>query len=167
MNTLFIRYLLLFALLFGYYGCNPSAVNNGKGSNFFDIIKKYNATHFVGIGSGAGNNEETSLKIAKARALGELADNVKVTIMSKIEISTSEDKVNEKVVLSESIKEKIISIGDATVRLPAFEILNVLQTENGYKVTVLAKKLKKEHIIESAKDLDFVDDISSLIGILN
>ena len=65
-----------------------------------------------------------AIKIAKVRALGELSDNIKVTILSKLEIKTTATTHGETTQLDETVKEKIISIGNATVRSPEYEILN-------------------------------------------
>ena len=110
MSSSIYRLLTVFGIIFISYGCNKSALNNNgnnQQSNYFDLINKYSNTYFIGIGSGEASSEEISLKIAKSRALGELADNVKVTIMSKLEMITSEQKTGDQVNISESIREKI------------------------------------------------------------
>lgn len=168
----FLKYqsIAVFSIIFFSYGCNNSVLNkhdNNKQPNYFETINKYSNKYFIGIGTGESTSQEVSLKISKSRALGELADNVKVTIMSKLEMVTSENKIGGKVNISESIREKIISIGNATVRLPEYEILSVTQTENGFRSSVMAKKLKTEHIAESAKDLEYGDDSGLLNDLLN
>tara|TARA_B100000315_G_scaffold225484_1_gene231759 strand:- start:2937 stop:3302 length:366 start_codon:yes stop_codon:yes gene_type:complete len=120
----------------------------------------------VGIGIGAGANEQLAIKIAKARALGELADNVKVTILSKLEVISTEISVGDQSQVNESVKEKIISLGNATVRSPKYEILNVLRKDAEFRAEVLAKKLINEHVEESARDLEFSDDIDKILELI-
>jgi hypothetical protein len=107
-----------------------------------------------------------AIKIAKARALGELADNIKVTIMSKLEVISTEITVGDQSQVSESVKEKIISIGNATVRSPEYEILNVSRRDAEFHAEVLAKKLIIKHVEESARDLEFNDDIDKILELI-
>jgi len=118
------------------------------------LINKYSKDYFVGVGTGEGPTEEIALKIAKAKALGGLADNVKVTIMAILEILSSEIRVGNQYEFNESIKEKIISIGNAIVRSPEYEILNVSKIDAKFHAEVLAKKNKKEHFLMAGRDLE-------------
>ena len=78
--------------------------------DYSSIYQQYSGTHFIGIGVGTGATEDIAIRIAKAKALGELAENIKVSIMSKLEVITTEIIVGDQSELSESVKEKIISI---------------------------------------------------------
>ncbi len=150
------------------FSCSHSGPPNDhkQSTDFASIYKQYGNTHFVGIGIGAGANEQLAIKIAKARALGELADNVKVTILSKLEVISTEISVGDQSQVNESVKEKIISLGNATVRSPKYEILNVLRKDAEFRAEVLAKKLINEHVEESARDLEFSDDIDKILELI-
>ncbi len=130
--------------------------NQKKSTDFTSIYQKYGKTHFIGIGIGTGANEHLAIKVAKAKALGELADNVKVSIMSKLEIISNDITIGDQSQSSESIREMIITIGNATVRSPEYEIIHVSERGNKFHAEVFAKKLKNEHINESARDLEFL-----------
>ena len=150
------------------FSCSHSGPPNDhkQSTDFASIYKQYGNTHFVGIGIGAGANEQLAIKIAKARALGELADNVKVTILSKLEVISTEISVGDQSQVNESVKEKIISLGNATVRSPKYEILNVSRKDAEFRAEVLAKKLINKHIEESARDLEFSDDIDKILELI-
>ena len=150
------------------FSCSHSGPPNDhkQSTDFASIYKQYGNTHFVGIGIGAGANEQLAIKIAKARALGELADNVKVTILSKLEVISTEISVGDQSQVNESVKEKIISLGNATVRSPKYEILNVSRKDAEFRAEVLAKKLINEHVEESARDLEFSDDIDKILELI-
>ena len=147
--------IILVLLLYSCAGNSPGFSN--ETDNYNKIINMYSGEYFVGVGTGKGSTEEMAIKIAKARALGELADNVKVTIMSKLEIISTEITVGDQSQVSESVKEKIISIGNATVRSPEYEILNVSRRDAEFHAEVLAKKLINKHVEEAAGDLEFID----------
>ena len=140
------------------YSCagNSLGVSN-ENNNYNKIINMYSGEYFVGVGTGKGSTKEMAIKIAKARALGELADNVKVTIMSKLEIISTEITVGDQSQVSESVKEEIISIGNATIRSPEYGILNVSRKDAEFHAEVLAKKLINKHIEESTKSLELED----------
>ena len=132
-------FIIPIILLYSCAGNSPGFSN--ETDNYNKIINMYSGEYFVGVGTGKGSTEEMAIKIAKARALGELADNVKVTIMSKLEIISTEITVGDQSQASESVKEKIISIGNATVRSPEYEILNVSRRDAEFHAEVLVKKL--------------------------
>ena len=129
--------------------------NSQKQSTDFTLIyQKYGNTHFFGVGSGSGATEQLAIKIAKAKALGELASNVKVTVMSRLELSAVSEENETSFSMNETLKQQVISIGNATVRSPEYEILD-LSSENGsFTAEVLAKKNKKEHFLTAARDLE-------------
>tara|TARA_B100001964_G_C13641988_1_gene340965 strand:- start:80 stop:478 length:399 start_codon:yes stop_codon:yes gene_type:complete len=126
----------------------------------------YSGDYFIGVGTGKGSTKETAIKIAKARALGELSDNIKVTILSKLEIKTTATTHGETTQLDETVKEKIISIGNATVRSPEYEILNISKKDANFYAEVLAKKLKNKHVEESAKSLELEDAGEALMKMI-
>jgi len=157
--------LIIFViLLYSCAGNSPGFSN--ETDNYNKIINMYSGEYFVGVGTGKGSTEEMAIKIAKARALGELADNVKVTIMSKLEIISTEITVGDQSQVSESVKEKIISLGNATVRSPEYEILNVSRRDAEFHAEVLVKKLINKHVEESAGDLEFNDDIAKILELI-
>ena len=160
-NFIFIIPIILF------YSCvgNSPGVSN-ENNNYNKIINMYSGDYFIGVGTGKGSTKEMAIKIAKARALGELADNVKVTIMSKLEVISTEITVGDQSQVSESVKEKIISLGNATVRSPEYEILNVSRRDAEFHAEVLAKKLIIKHVEESARDLEFNDDIDKILELI-
>ena len=160
-NFIFIIPIILF------YSCvgNSPGVSN-ENNNYNKIINMYSGEYFIGVGTGKGSTKEMAIKIAKARALGELADNVKVTIMSKLEVISTEITVGDQSQVSESVKEKIISLGNATVRSPEYEILNVTRRDAEFHAEVLAKKLINKHVEESAGDLEFNDDIDKILELI-
>ena len=158
--------LILFSIV--VFSCSHSGPPNDhkQSTDFASIYKQYGNTHFVGIGIGAGANEQLAIKIAKARALGELSDNIKVTILSKLEIKTTATTHGETTKLDETVKEKIISIGNATVRSPEYEILNISKKDANFYAEVLAKKLKNKHVEESAKSLELEDAGEALMKMI-
>ena len=97
------------------------------------------------------------MKIARATALGELSSNVKVFISSKLEVEAFESSSGNS---SESVSQKIIEIGNATIRSPEYEIISAMQhsTNGNFEVKILAKKLKSEHFEEAAKSLNINDN---------
>ena len=140
--------------------------NSQKQSTDFTLIyQKYGNTHFFGVGSGSGATEQLAIKIAKAKALGELASHVKVTVMSKLEMLSVLEESETSFSMNETLKQQVISIGNATVRSPEYEILD-LSAENGsFAAEVLAKKNKKEHFLTAARDLelDGSDELFNMI----
>ena len=52
------------------------------------------------------------------------------------------------------MKQKIISIGNATVRSPEYEILNLNGANGSFTAEMLAKKNKKDHFLTAARDLE-------------
>jgi len=97
------------------------------------------------------------MKIARATALGELSSNVKVFIASKLEVYASESSSGES---DESASQKIVEIGNATIRSPEYEIISSIQnaSNSNFEVKLLAKKLKSEHFEEATKSLNINDD---------
>ena len=156
--------MILVILLYSCAGNSPGFSN--ETDNYNKIINMYSGEYFVGVGTGKGSTEEMAIKIAKARALGELADNVKVTIMSKLEVISTEITAGDQSQVSESVKEKIISLGNATVRSPEYEILNVSRRDAEFHAKVLVKKLINKHVEESAWDLEFNDDIAKILELI-
>ncbi|MDC0480213.1 LPP20 family lipoprotein [Candidatus Marinimicrobia bacterium] len=141
-----------------FYSCS-SSVTSPKfdfQSNYTLLLDQYGETHFVGVGNATSSTEQLAIKIAKTKALGELADNIKVTILSRLELVSTEITTGDQTQLSESVKENIISIGNATVRFPEYDVLDVSFADNNYNAIVLAKKLKKQHIEAAARDLEFL-----------
>ena len=165
------RILALSGVYFILVGCSSASRQDiispsSYGETYSTLINKYSKDYFVGVGTGEGATEEIALKIAKARALGELSENVKVTIMSKLEVISTEITVGDQTQVSESVKEKIISLGNATVRSPEYEILNVTRRDAEFHAEVLAKKLINKHVEESAGDLEFNDDIDKILELI-
>ena len=147
--------IILVILLYSCAGNSPGVSNENNDYN--KIINKYSGEYFIGVGTGKGSTKEMAIKIAKARALGELSDNIKVTILSELEIKTTATTHNETTQLDETVKEEIISIGNATVRSPEYEILNVSRKDAEFHAEVLVKKLINKHVEESAKSLELED----------
>ena len=149
------------------YSCagNPPGASI-QSNEYNNIINMYSGDYFIGVGTGKGSTKETAIKIAKARALGELSDNIKVTILSKLEIKTTATTHGETTQLDETVKEKIISIGNATVRSPEYEILNISKKDANFYAEVLAKKLKNKHVEESAKSLELEDAGEALMKMI-
>lgn len=166
MKTLFTRLLLTLYLILLCSCASRSQNDPLQNSSYMNIINTYSGEYFVGVGTGEGPTEEIAIKIAKTRALGELADNVKVAILSQFEIITTERASGSSYQLDETVKERIISIGNATVRSPDYEILNVSHTDNKFNAEVLVKKLKSQHIEEAAMYLEFFDDVDKLVELL-
>jgi len=103
-------FIIPIILLFSCAGNSPGVSN--ENNNYNKIINMYSGDYFIGVGTGKGSTKEMAIKIAKARALGELADNVKVTIMPKLKVISTEITVGDQSQVSESVKEEIISIGN-------------------------------------------------------
>ena len=97
-------------------------------------------------------------------AQAELAENIKVTILSIAELVRKEKMTGTTYTTTESFTKKIISIGNATVRTPEYKTLYEQKSEDGFQTQVLVLKLKKEHIQEAARDLGFNIDIEALIN---
>ena len=140
--------------------------NQKQSTDFTSIYQKYGNTHFIGIGIGTGSTEHLAIKVAKAKALGELADNVKVTIMSKLEIITNDVTIGNQSQSSESIREMIITIGNATVRSPEYEVISISDENGIFKTEILARKNKKDHLLSTASYLDFLDESDLLLEII-
>ena len=162
-----MKYLNILLCITFFYTCASNPPKNTElNNNYTYFINKYSNDYFIGVGIGKGSTQETAVQIAKVRALGELSDNIKVTIHSKLEVTTVSTTHNGISQLDETVKEEIISIGNATVRLPEYEILSVSQKDNGFHAEVLAKKLMSRHIEESAKDLELEDAGEILMSII-
>ena len=155
-------YLFLNVLVIS--GCAHTSKGNYSLDN--TVIEKYSEDYFIGVGAGTGNSKELAIKIAKMNAQAELAQTIKVTILSKAELVTSETIEGNTSNFSETFKQKIISLGDATVRSPQYEILNIQKSKDVYQAKVLVKKLKRQHIEEAARDLEFIDDADKLLDLL-
>ena len=104
--------------------------------------------------------------LCRTRWVGTLSEKVKVTILSKAEMNTYETSNGTSSQFSESFKQQIISIGNATVRSPEYEILNIRSKKDIFHAQVLVKKLKAEHIKEAANDLDFGSDTDQLLKLI-
>ena len=160
------KLITILSMIFFYTCASMSPKDAGLNNDYNHIINTYSKDYFIGVGTGKGSTKEMAIKIAKARALGELADNVKVTIMSKLEVISTEITVGDQSQVSESVKEKIISLGNATVRSPEYEILNVSRRDAEFHAEVLVKKLINKHVEESAGDLEFNDDIAKILELI-
>jgi hypothetical protein len=158
---------ILVLLILFISGCahnNPPSVHEKK-TNYTLIYNQYGNTHFFGVGSGSGATEQLAIKIAKAKALGELASNVKVTVMSKLEMLSVSEESETSFSMNETLKHQVISIGNATVRSPEYEILDLSGENGSFTAEVLAKKNKKEHFLTVARDLelDGSDELFNMI----
>jgi hypothetical protein len=165
-NSLSMHYknnnLILFFLFLSVYACSSPGINAspkpGSGlSADLQLINKYSSDYFVGLGKGVAPSENVAMKIARASALGELSSNVKVFISSKLEVYASESSSGES---DESSSQKIVEIGNATIRSPEYEIISSIQnaSNSNFEVKLLAKKLKSEHFEEATKSLNINDD---------
>jgi hypothetical protein len=157
-----INNLIFFFFLLSVYACSSPGINAspkpGSGlSADLQLINKYSSDYFVGLGKGVSPSEDVAMKIARATALGELSSNVKVFISSKLEVEAFESSSGNS---SESVSQKIIEIGNATIRSPEYEIISAMQhsTNGNFEVKILAKKLKSEHFEEAAKSLNINDN---------
>ena len=106
---------ILVLLILFVSGCahnNPPSVHEKK-TNYTLIYNQYGNTHFFGVGSGSGATEQLAIKIAKAKALGELASNVKVSVMSKLEMLSVSEESETSFSMNETLKQQVISIGNA------------------------------------------------------
>ena len=165
-----INNLILFFLFLSVYACSSPGINAspkpGSGlSADLQLINKYSSDYFVGLGIGVSPSENVAMKIARATALGELSSNVKVFIASKLEVYASESSSGDS---EESVSQKIVEIGNATIRSPEYEIISAIQnSSNGnFEVKVLAKKLKRDHFDEVANTIE-IDDTAELMRFLN
>jgi len=165
-----INNLILFFLFLSVYACSSPGINAspkpGSGlSADLQLINKYSSDYFVGLGIGVSPSENVAMKIARATALGELSSNVKVFITSKLEVYASESSSGDS---DESVSQKIVEIGNATIRSPEYEIISAIQNaSNGnFEVKVLAKKLKNDHFDEVANTIE-IDDTAELMRFLN
>jgi hypothetical protein len=147
-----ISILILFLALGCVHNNSPSVYE--KKTNYTLIYNQYGNTHFFGVGSGSGATEQLAIKIAKAKALGELASNVKVTVMSRLELSAVSEESETSFSMNETLKQQVISIGNATVRSPEYEILDLSGENGSFTAEVLAKKNKKEHFLTAARNLE-------------
>jgi hypothetical protein len=165
-NSISIHYkinnLILFFLFLSVYACSSPGINAspkpGSGlSADLQLINKYSSDYFVGLGKGVSPSENTAMKIARATALGELSSNVKVFIASKLEVYASESSSGDS---EESVSQKIVEIGNATIRSPEYEIISAIQnsSNDNFEVKVLTKKLKSEHFQEADLSININDD---------
>ena len=173
-NSLSMHYknnnLILFFLFLSVYACSSPGINAspkpGSGlSADLQLINKYSSDYFVGLGKGVSPSENVAMKIARATALGELSSNVKVFISSKLEVYASESSSGDS---DESVSQKIVEIGNATIRSPEYEIISSIQnaSNSNFEVKVLAKKLKNDYFDEVAKTIE-IDDTAELMRFLN
>jgi len=146
---------MLYLVLFYSCATNRQSI---KDSDYLKLSKQYENKYYTGIGEGSSALEQVAIKIAKSKALGDLSNNIKVIINSKIEINTKVKSVNGKSEVNESFHENILSIGSATVRYPEYEIIKSQKEKDIYKVIVLVKKSKKDHIVEAQKELKLDSD---------
>ena len=165
-----INNLILVFLFLSVYACSSPGINAspkpGSGlSADLQLINKYSSDYFVGLGKGVAPSENVAMKIARASALGELSSNVKVFISSKLEVYASESSSGES---DESSSQKIVEIGNATIRSPEYEIISSIQnaSNSNFEVKVLAKKLKNDYFDEVAKTIE-IDDTAELMRFLN
>jgi len=165
-----INNLILVFLFLSVYACSSPGINAsprpGSGlSADLQLINKYSSDYFVGLGKGVSPSENVAMKIARATALGELSSNVKVFIASKLEVYASESSSGDS---DESVSQKIVEIGNATIRSPEYEIISAIQnsTSGTFEVKVLAKKLKNDHFDEVANTIE-IDDTAELMRFLN
>ena len=163
-RNLKLNLLLMFSLLM--IGCAYTSNGTSSHTSYNELIEKYSNDYFFGVGNGSAKTEQLAIKIAKIKALGSLSENIKVTILSKTEMNQEETVTSSSYEFTESFKAKIIAIGNATVRSPDYEILNVSNKSDKFHVEMLAKKLKSEHIIEAANDLDFGPNADSLLELI-
>ena len=165
-NSISMRYkinnLILFFLFLSVYACSSPGINAspkpGSGlSADLQLINKYSSDYFVGLGKGVSPSENVAMKIARATALGELSSNVKVFIASKLEVYASESSSGDS---EESVTQKIVEIGNATIRSPEYEIISAIQnsSNDNFEVKVLTKKLKSEHFQEADLSININDD---------
>jgi len=145
--------ILILILVLGCAHNNSPSVYEKK-TNYTLIYNQYGNTHFFGVGSGSGATEQLAIKIAKTKALGELASNVKVTVMSRLELSAVSEESETRFSMNETLKQQVISIGNATVRSPEYEILDLSGENGSFTAEVLAKKNKKEHFLTAARNLE-------------
>jgi hypothetical protein len=165
-----INNLILVFLFLSVYACSSPGINAspkpGSGlSADLQLINKYSSDYFVGLGKGVSPSENVAMKIARATALGELSSNVKVFISSKLEVYASESSSGDS---DESVSQKIVEIGNATIRSPEYEIISSIQnaSNSNFEVKVLAKKLKNDYFDEVAKTIE-IDDTAELMRFLN
>ena len=146
----------IFIFLLSFFGCSGrlSFSNQNSTTDFKLLYNKYDSTHFFGVGLGKGATEQLAIKIGKAKALGELASTIKVTVMSRIEMISNSQESDLSYSFNETLKQQIISIGNATVRSPEYEILNLNKVKGSFEAEVLAKKNKKDHFLAAARDLE-------------
>ena len=167
-NNLNIFLINISVLLF--CACSSNGLSNNVSSKTalnqdMQIINKYSSEYFVGMGVGNASTENIAMKIARANALGELSANVKVFIVSKLEVFSSEDNSGK---ANESVSQQIIEIGNATIRSPEYEIISSKKnTKSDYfEVKILAKKLRSAHFEEASNSIQ-LEDSSELLRFLN
>ena len=91
-NRIFFRtifYVFIFIFLSGCSKTLPSPSLDFQNRHKV-ILNQYGKTHFLGFGNATSTTEQLAIKIAKTKALGELADNIKVTILSRLELVSTE-----------------------------------------------------------------------------
>ena len=168
-----MRKVLILTTSMVFFSCastNSSKKNNLEKVDYTTIYEKYGNSHFFGLGIGSGTNEQIAIKIAKSKALGELASSVKVTVMSKLEMISTAQETERDFSYDEKLKEQIISIGNATIRSPEYEILSLNQKKGVFEANVLAKKNIKDHFTSAGLDLDIsnVNDLfNNLMSVKN
>ena len=82
-----------------------------------------------------------------------------------MEVYASESSSGES---DEFVSQKIVEIGNATIRSPEYEIISAIQNSShgNFEVKVLAKKLKNDHFDEVANTIE-IDDTAELMRFLN
>mgnify|MGYP006097398189 CR=1 FL=1 len=148
------------------YGCAHTLNKKSAPTSYNELIEKYSDEYFIGVGNGNGSSEQLAIKIAKINALGSLSESIKVSIFSKTELFIEEISLDSSSEITESFKQQIISIGNATVRSPEYTILNISSKNGVFQAQVLAKKLKRQHIEEAVKDLESIDDVDKFLDLL-
>ena len=141
---------------------NPNLIYNELHEDYFpDTSHNY----FFGVGNGKASTEDTAMKIARATALGELSTSIKVHMQTKLELYQSERSDGESF---ESISQQIVEIGQATVRAPIVDKIDIYYDKKSkiYTVSILVKKMKIEYYRETAESLN-LNESEALLKFLN
>ena len=142
--------MVLVYLVFFLSGCsyqiNSVSLNKPHENVFYDSI------YFIGTGVGSNENKEIAYKIAKLKALGNLSENIEVEVLSILDYYVTEKNTEE---IDETINKQIGIISSTKIRDPIYIVSEENNDGFKYHYKILAKKNRKDYIIETASDLNY------------
>jgi hypothetical protein len=127
-------------ILAGWYGCGSVGKQGVTASSWMEN-HPVSRTHFVGVGSAKVEGDLYSAQVlARKRALMDIAEQIRVSIVSDVALYTRSNVRNSKELNSGSYREKIVALSQAM--LCGWEEIRTGRSNDGYywSKVVLSKK---------------------------